>query len=90
MKEKLIVGVTKEPKTDIRLTAEDMTPVRLNLYKGQNISVLFTDEEGNKKKGFVQIRKLYKHHALCKVNGRRNECYSYNELSTLAAVRKGL
>lgn len=85
------ITVGKEPYTDRKLTEHDMNPRSLKLYVGQILNVSFTDEKsGNRRKGFIQIKKLFEHHALCKVNGKFNECYTYNELSTMVAVREGL
>lgn len=91
MKKKINHGIGRIREPEIQLTDEDMTPGRLHLYIGKTIAVIFKDEHGNfRKKGTIEIRKLYRHHALCKVNGKWSECFTYNELSTMAAVRECL
>lgn len=91
MKVRVSHGAVAVREPAVQLMAEDMTPRRLHLYIGQMVDVLLKDENGNyKRKGTIEIRKLYKHHALCKVNGRWNESFTYNELSTMAAVRECL
>lgn len=54
------------------------------LYIGQMLKLVETNRNGDKIKKTVQIKKLYRHHALCRVNGTYNECFSYNELSLMS------
>lgn len=87
MKNKISAGTVKEVKGP-RMTVDDMNPVRLCLYIGQLFQIVKTDNHGNESKKNVQIKKFFKNHALCKVNGRTNECFTYNELATMAAQKK--
>lgn len=85
--EKMSVGWTPEPRSEIVLTSADMNPDRLKLQTGQIFETVIDDEETKfKKKRMVQILKLYRHHAFCRVGGHK-ECFSYNELSTMTAIR---
>lgn len=86
MKNKISAGTVREVKVP-RMTVDDMNPVMLCLYIGQHFQIVKTDNHGNESKKNVQIKKFFKNHALCKVNGQ-NECFTYNELASMVAQKK--
>lgn len=69
------------------MTMEEMNPGSLYLREGQVITVneFDSDTRRNQKK-YIQIIKLYRHHALCMVNGKHRESFTYNELYTMKVV----
>lgn len=88
MRNKIKHGDTRDPmpKDGRWMTAEEMTPGSLYLREGQEFTAYEHDPvTRNTRKRSIKITKLYKHHALCKVNGRHMECFTYNELYTLKA-----
>lgn len=70
--------VTKSERTE--------RPERKNiqLYIGQMLKLVETNRNGDRIKKTVQIKKIYRHHALCRVNGTYNECFSYDELLSMS------
>lgn len=70
------------------LLAEQVNAKTLHLRVGQIITVQETMPNGDRKKKKAEIRKLYKNHALCRVIGRFNECYTYNELACIIRRRE--
>lgn len=72
------------------LKQRDMNPQSLCLKIGQRFVIEGRKDNGDKYKKSVELRKFYKNHVLCKVNGIRTECFTYNQLSQLAQVRKGI
>ena len=60
-----------------------MKSKRAIYYIGQRLEIPYEEKEGRKivtKYKRVQIIDLYTNFALCKVNGRYNECYPYDVL----------
>lgn len=71
------------------IKVKDLNPRSIHLYVGQILSAMYYDKDtGERRKRTIQIKKMYKHHALCKVNGRYNESYTYSELSTMLLNRR--
>ena len=75
------------------LRASDLTPAKLNLAIGDTAYVykeapMDEREIGRKRRVTVKVLKLYRNHALCRVNGRYNEAFTYAELAQ-AKVRGG-
>lgn len=67
------------------ISVSDLTPTKMNLSIGDTIYVFKTAspderEVGRERRVPVKILKLYRHHALCRVNGRHNEAFTYAEL----------
>lgn len=71
------VGIDKR-KYEGKLFACDMNPHKMCLRIGQKLTL--PADEGKKT---AVIKKLYRNHALCLVNGRFMESYTYNELACL-------
>lgn len=85
MKTKIDHGNTRDPQNGIWKTADEITPEGLMLVPGKELK-LYEHDPGTKcgiRRKHVRIVKLYRHHALCKVNGRHMESYTYNELYTM-------
>ncbi len=60
-----------------------MKPQRTIYYIGQRMELPYKEKEGRKiitKYKRLQILELHKRFALCRVNGRYNECYPYDVL----------
>lgn len=55
------------------ITPEGLTSKRIGLYIGQPFKL--KDSDGSVKR--VVIKKFYKHHVLCLVNGKYYESFSY-------------
>lgn len=75
------------------LRASDLTPEKMNLAIGDTMYVyketpMDEREIGRKRRVPVKVLKLYRNHALCLVNGRYNEAFTYAELAQ-AKVRGG-
>ena len=68
------------------LFVKDINNNALGLRVGQSFRVLSNDEDGRCKNAV--IKKLFQYHALCRVNGRFNECYTYNELACIIRRRE--
>lgn len=85
MKARIDHGSTTDPGNGIWKMADEITPTNLMLTVGQELKLYEHDPDtkfGIRRK-YVKIVKLYRHHALCKVNGRHMESYTYNELYTM-------
>lgn len=83
MKTKINHGIRKK-KYENWKTQEDMTPGSLLLKIGQEFRTFEHDPGTHQaRRKHVKIIKLYRHHALCRVNGRHLESYTYNELYTM-------
>lgn len=52
----------------------------MQLYIGQMLRFIETNRNGDRIKKTIQIKKLYRHHVLCRVNATYNECFSYEEI----------
>lgn len=52
----------------------------IKLHIGQMIKLEETDRNGDRKTKTIQVRKLYRHHVLCRVNGKYNESFPYEQL----------
>lgn len=72
------------------LKREDMNKRSLCLFIGQRLEITGRRENGDYFRKKLEIIKFYKNHVMCKVNGTRRECFTYNELSQLAEVRNGV
>lgn len=75
------------------LRVSDLTPAKLNLAIGDTAYVykeapMDEREIGRKRRVPVKVLKLYQNHAICRVNGRYNEAFTYAELAQ-AKVRGG-
>lgn len=75
------------------ISVSDLTPAKLKLTTGDTAYVFkraAPDERevGREKRVPVKILKLYRNHALCRVNGRYNEAFTYAELAQ-AKMRGG-
>lgn len=75
----------EERQEKVYITKEQLTPSRLMLKAGDVIYIYKSAPIGERVKGFerrvpVQIVKLYRNHALCAVNGRR-EAFTYAEIA---------
>lgn len=60
-----------------------MKSKRTIYYIGQRIELPYQEKDGRKvvtRYKRLEILKLYKYFALCKVNGRYSECYPYDVL----------
>lgn len=76
-------GQIRDPKPENGrcMTSEEMNPGSLYLREGQEFFLLERDPITQlPRKKNIRIVKLYKHHALCRVNGRHLESFTYNEL----------
>ncbi len=81
-------GQIRDPKPENGrcMTIEEMNPGSLYLREGQ----VFTLQERDPitqlpRKKNIRIVKLYEHHALCRVNGRYLESFTYSELYLMKA-----
>ena len=86
------VGLEKMPKCRYggHLTISEMNPFSLNLYIGQVFDTVLEEESTKKKhRRKATIKEVYPHHVLCMVSGHR-ECFTYNELSTMNAIRRNV
>lgn len=80
----------KDNKRDtLRLTIDDMNPKRLNLHIGQELQLEIKKENGDTSIKKAVVKKFYKNHVLCRVNGRFSECFTYNQLSQYSKFRNG-
>lgn len=79
------VGFDRKRRYDGRLHVSQMNPATLCIRIGQRITM--NDEENGKRTAV--IKKLYKNHALCLINGRFYESYTYNELACLGLKNDG-
>lgn len=59
----------------------------VQLHIGQMIKLEETDRNGDRKKKTIQIKKFYRNHVLCRVNGKYNESFSYEELLRNSGVQ---
>ena len=57
--------------------------VSVPFYIGQILKITETEKNGDKKRKTIQIKKMYRRFALCKVNSTYNECFSYAQLATM-------
>ena len=92
MRVKIYHGPTKDPKPNSGewMMAEEMNPDSLCLKEGQVLAFPEHDPEtAEKRKKHIKIIKFYRHHALCKVNGRHMECFTYSELYTMKVGGSG-
>ena len=86
MRVKIYHGPTKDPKPNSGewMMAEEMNPGSLLLREGQEFTAYEHDPDSKgKRKKHIRIIKLYRHHALCRVNTRHMECFTYSELYTM-------
>lgn len=68
----------------MRLFAKDMNHRKLGIKVGQTFEIVKIDKVNRQKRVKKAIvKKLYPRHALCLVNGRFRECFTYNELACL-------
>ncbi len=68
----------------MRLFAKDMNHSKLGIRVGQTFEIVKVDKVNKQKRVKKAIvKKLYPKHALCIVNGRHRECFTYNELACL-------
>ncbi len=68
----------------MRLFAKDMNHKKLGIKVGQTFEIVKVDKANQQK--WVKkaiVKKLYPRHALCLVNGRFRECFTYSELACL-------
>lgn len=73
------------------LRKEDMNPKSLCLKVGQTFERIVKSDNGHEtRKERIEVRKFYRNHVLCRVNGRKNECFTYNELSQMENIREGM
>lgn len=75
----------EERQEKVYITKEQLTPSRLMLKAGDVIYIYKPAPIDERVKGFerrvpAQIVKLYRNHALCAVNGRR-EAFTYAEIA---------
>lgn len=56
----------------------------IQLYIGQILKLVEQNRNGDRIKKTVKIKKLYRHYALCQVNGTYNECFSYDDLLSMS------
>lgn len=86
MKSRISHGLAKDPKPEsgMWMMAEEMNPDSLLLREGQEFTAYEYDPDTKgKRKRHIKLIKLYRHHALCMVNGRHMECFTYSELYTM-------
>lgn len=85
MKARIDHGSTSDPSNSIWKTADEITPANLMLAVGQELKLYEHDPDTKCeiRRKHVRIVKLYRHHELCRVNGRHLESYTYNELYTM-------
>lgn len=52
----------------------------IRLHIGQILKLEEKNRNGDMIRKMIQVKKIYRHHVLCRVNGTYNECFSYAEI----------
>ena len=71
-----------------KMYKESLNPRSLCLHEGQILKRRIKADNGQyPQTQTIKIVKLYQHHALCRVNGRHRESFTYNEMSQWKGVK---